>query len=177
MLRKRESDRGQAIVEFTIVLPVLLLLLLAIGDFARLYTTAITVESAVREGADFGGFSAANWITTGSSPTNYDKTMTEIEHRVCQAASTLPDYVSSDPMNMTCTNPTVTIQVLNPSSLSPDCSLSPVPTGSLPCMVHVTADYSFRPFFGGIGIGIISLPSSLPITRETYFVVNDFPTP
>ena len=159
------------------MLPVLLLLLLAVGDFARIYTTAITVEAAVREGADYGSFTTANWLTSGTSPTNAEKSVAEIQHRVCQAASTLPDYVTTDASNMTCTNPAITIEVLNPSNLQPDCSVSPVPDGDLPCMVHVSAVYTFRPFFGGIGIGVVSLPTSLPISREAYFVVNDFPTP
>lgn len=170
--RRGRPPRGQAVVEFTLVLPILLLLLLGIGDLARVYTTALTVEAGVREGADYGSFQSFYWDTSTSNPSI---TNAEIEHRVCQAASTLPDYQTTDPTNKTCTNPAITIELLNPSNLHPDCSLSPVPPGSLPCTVHVSAAYSFRPFFGGIGVGIVSLPSSVAITREAYFVVNDFP--
>jgi hypothetical protein len=110
-------------------------------------------------------------------------TMDEIEHRVCQAASTLPEYETTNPTNMTCTNPVVPIVLDNPRDPAKtrdpakDCSRSPVPTGERPCTLHVSAAYSFRPFFGGIGLGIVSFPSSVPISRQAYFVVNDFPTP
>ena len=77
---------------------------------------------------------------------------------------------------MTCTNPQVNPpELINPSGI--DCSVSPVPAGDLPCVVHVSAVYSFRLFFGGVGFASFTFPSTIKITREAYFVVNDFPTP
>ena len=43
--------RGQALVEFALVLPVLLVLLLLAVDFGRLFTTYVSVNNAAREGA------------------------------------------------------------------------------------------------------------------------------
>jgi hypothetical protein len=40
------STRGQALVEFSLVLPILLILLLTVGDFGRLFASTITVESS-----------------------------------------------------------------------------------------------------------------------------------
>jgi len=61
---QRRRHSGQSVVEFALVVPVLLLILLAIADFGRMYTSAVAVESAGREAADFGAFDATYWNTT-----------------------------------------------------------------------------------------------------------------
>lgn len=43
---------GQSVVEFTLVLPIVLVLLIVVGDFARLFATGIAVESAARDAAE-----------------------------------------------------------------------------------------------------------------------------
>ncbi len=47
----RETERGQALVEFTMVLPILLILLFALVDFGRAFYTWMLVTNAAREGA------------------------------------------------------------------------------------------------------------------------------
>lgn len=47
------KTRGQALVEFALVLPILLLLILGVIDFSRLITTKIVLTNAAREGASF----------------------------------------------------------------------------------------------------------------------------
>ena len=47
----RETERGQALVEFTMVLPILLILLFALVDFGRAFYTWLLVTNAAREGA------------------------------------------------------------------------------------------------------------------------------
>ena len=166
---RSSTSAGQAIVEFAILLPVALILLLGIGDFARLYSTAITVESAAREAADFGSFSGANWLSVNTA-----NTWAGMQLRACTAASTLPDYQSSDPNN-TCTNPMIAYTLENPDGI--DCS-APVPAAKLPCVVHVTAHYNFRLFLGGAGIaGLFTFPDTVAIDRDASYVVNDFPSP
>lgn len=161
---------GQAVVEFALLVPVALLLLLAIADFARLYTTAITVESAVREAADYGAFSNSNWLSANSA-----LTWAGMQQRACTSASTLPDYQSTDPLNKTCTNPTITYTLDNPSGI--DCSAT-VPSGALPCVVHVHGHYDFKLIVSGLSIpGLFTFPSTVSIDREASYVVNDFPSP
>ena len=54
MLRKfRKSEKGQAMVEFALLLPVLLLLLCAIIDFGWLYFNQLLLNNAAREGARY----------------------------------------------------------------------------------------------------------------------------
>jgi len=47
-------ERGQALVEFAIIAPLLLLLIFGIVDLSRLYHAWVTVEGAAREGARYG---------------------------------------------------------------------------------------------------------------------------
>lgn len=47
----RESERGQALVEFTMILPILLILLFGLIDFGRAFYTWMIVTNAAREGA------------------------------------------------------------------------------------------------------------------------------
>lgn len=51
MSRFRHDDRGAVMVEFAIVLPVLLLILLGIIEFGRAYNAQVSIQAAAREGA------------------------------------------------------------------------------------------------------------------------------
>lgn len=46
-----KSEKGQSMVEFALVLPILLMLLLGIAEFGWLFNAKITITSAAREGA------------------------------------------------------------------------------------------------------------------------------
>ena len=54
-IRQRNSrrPRGQALIEFALVLPILLLLILGAMDIGRLFTTKIVLTNAAREGANY----------------------------------------------------------------------------------------------------------------------------
>ena len=47
----RAGSRGQALVELVLVVPILLFVLVAAGDLARVFAARITIESAARAGA------------------------------------------------------------------------------------------------------------------------------
>ena len=70
------SERGAAAVEFALVVPVLLLLLLGIIEFGRAYNTQISLTHAARETArhmvihDNGTASATTWIAAASAGRN-----------------------------------------------------------------------------------------------------------
>ncbi len=51
MKKPTRDDRGAAMVEFAIVLPLLLMLLMGIIEFGRAYNTQISIQAAAREGA------------------------------------------------------------------------------------------------------------------------------
>jgi TadE-like protein len=48
------SSRGQSLVEFALVLPLLLVLLLGVADFGRVFAAGITVEAVARNAAEAG---------------------------------------------------------------------------------------------------------------------------
>ena len=50
--RWRLSRRGQSLVEFALVLPMLIVLFLGIADFGRVFAAGITVEAIARNAAE-----------------------------------------------------------------------------------------------------------------------------
>jgi len=106
-LRKRSlAERGQALLEFALVVPILLILAFSIVDFGLGFKASITVTNATREGARLG---AVGW-PAGSYPgdcrsdppaTDAQKT---IVRRVCNtlavSQATLDDQVTN--VSVTC---------------------------------------------------------------------------
>ena len=51
---RKRRERGQALVEFAMIAPLLVILIFGFVDAARLYQAWVTVQGAAREGARFG---------------------------------------------------------------------------------------------------------------------------
>ena len=71
-LPARRQERGAAAVEFALIVPILLLFVLGIIDFGRLYYTQINLTQAAREGARLealgsSGTAVTNGVTTAST--------------------------------------------------------------------------------------------------------------
>ncbi len=179
MSRDRATQRGQSIVEFTLVLPVMLILLLGIIDLARIYTTMLSVESAAREAADYGTtLGAGKW----QSPTPADLTVAEMQRRACVASSNLTDYADpdGDPNVGGCSNPSFSYCVR--TSMGGPCgALDPAagcedPLRSPPCIITVTLGYQFHMLaplnfqFMGVEYGV---PSTISFSRDSSFAMTD----
>jgi Flp pilus assembly protein TadG len=68
VIRKRPTnDEGQAVVEFAVILPVLLLVLFGILQFGIVFNNYIQVTSAAREGARKAATSRALGVTAAES--------------------------------------------------------------------------------------------------------------
>ena len=174
----RRGASGQSVVEFALVLPLMLILLLAIVDFARIYTTAMSVESAAREAADFGTtYGAEKWDAT-NSPTALE----DMQTRACVAASTLPDYEGDDPTGTTvaCTNPAFaycvtpsdggTCAALNGADVCED------PMRPTPCAITVTLSYDFHliaPFNIDVFGTNVGVPNVVSFDRDSTFAITD----
>jgi len=123
----RGRSSGQSLVELTLVLPILLFLVITIGDFGRLFAASITVESAARTAAETA---AAEYLREpGANPTPPDPpTVTAAGYArvhqyawqsVCDEASSLPN-ASPGSGGGECTGlPTV---VCVHDGLDPDCA-------------------------------------------------------
>jgi Flp pilus assembly protein TadG len=165
------------VVEFALVVPVMLLILLGIADLGRIYTTMMSVESAAREAADFGTtLGAAHW----SPGLAQAATVSEMEKRACVAASDLPDYVGDDPSGavVTCTNPSFSCVITPgvPCDAPDPATLCEDPLRAEPCQVTVTLAYDFH-LFTPVRIG---LPAALTFERDSTFAMTDIdltPTP
>ena len=172
----RPTERGQSLVEFALVLPLMLIILLAVLDLARVYTTMMSVESAAREAADYGTtFGAGRW--TAGAP--MDGTVAEMQRRACVAASDLADYEDPDDDPATgCTNPSFSY-CMTASSGGPCEAPAPGcddPLRATPCTVTVTVQHRFdliAPMgidFFGVRLG---LPGSLTFVRDSTYAMTD----
>jgi len=65
--RRRIGTRGQSLVEFALVLPILLLLLMVAIDFGRVYLGYINLQSMVRIGASYAAANPTGWSGGGNA--------------------------------------------------------------------------------------------------------------
>ena len=176
--RKRSrNERGQSVVEFALVLPVLVFLMVGIIDLARVYTTMLSVESAAREAADYGSFGSQKWAAAPA----YTNTETEMRRRACVASSDLTDYVGPD---TACTNPSFSYDLsqdkgvtwVNYATTATSVSPCANATREPPCWVRVTLTYQFNLLvplnFEAFGVRY-GIPNSLTFTRTSIFPITD----
>jgi len=78
MCRFLKDENGQAVVEFALVAPLLLLIICGIIDFGWIFSAKIATDSCAREGARF----AASW-------TNYETAQTETANKVRSVANNM----------------------------------------------------------------------------------------
>lgn len=172
----RRHSRGQSVVEFALVLPLLVILMIAIIDLARVYTTLLSVESAAREAADFASFGSQKWNVAVYSALP-DGTEAKMERRACVAASDLPDYAGPDD---NCTNPTFSYKLSadrGATWVDWDAALAcDDPGREPPCLVRVTLQYEFH-LLVPINIDLFGveygIPETLTFERSSIYAMTD----
>lgn len=95
---RRAAPRGQSLVEFALVLPMLLVLLLGIADFGRVMSQGMVLEAAVRNGAE----AAAQELVqlernkpAGLDGEDYARLHEIALKAVCEEAEVLPNRAAS----------------------------------------------------------------------------------
>jgi len=174
-LKRRRTSAGQSVVEFTLTLPLLLVMFIAVADLARAYATMVAIESAAREAADWGAFQSSNWIGDPADPaSNEAKTIEGMTERACTAASTVPDYVGDA---TSCTNPTLTYELIGAVGDGENCA---DPINEPPCQLKVTLQHNFTlifplnlPLIGGW----IGFPEEITFERDSIFALSDLQVP
>jgi Flp pilus assembly protein TadG len=117
---RRRGERGQAIVELALTLPLLLLVVLGVFDFGLMFERFEVVTNAAREGARMGVLPdyttaqaethAANYLTAGGVPAN------PIIHGGCPATGGITPgrgctTVTEETITLS-TSPTKTVKVM-----------------------------------------------------------------
>lgn len=116
--RRRPTARGAALVEVAVVLPVLVLIMIGVIDFGRVFYTAMALTNAAHAGALYGALSKANAnnvtgiqnaVQNSATPDigNLDAPASVTVACTCQATATVGTTVGSNmgSCTATCSNP------------------------------------------------------------------------
>jgi hypothetical protein len=121
------SFRGQSLVEFALLLPLLLVILLGVADFGRVFQAGIVMESASRAAAEAGALEYLRTLeireANPGDPAYYGRIHDVASEAACQEARILPNTTYS---GGTCpTWPAVVVCVHDADSVDPLCDGSP----------------------------------------------------
>ena len=100
----RTSRRGQTLVEFALVLPMLIVLLLGIADFARVFQAGIVTEASARNGAEVAAIERLRIKPPPSTDPTFVDYYQHLHDMAAQAACSESrdlantTYVADDPM-------------------------------------------------------------------------------
>ena len=158
----------------------MVVIVLAIVDMARIYTTMLSVESAAREAADFGTFGSQKWNAAVYNLVP-EGTEAQMRRRACVAASALPDYAGPDDA---CANPSFSYELSGDRGATWGAYSTGLgcddPVRDPPCWVKVTLHYDFRllvPFNFEIFGVTYGVPSTMTFERSSIFPMTDLDLP
>lgn len=124
------ETRGQALVEFGLVLPLLMVLLLGITDFGRVFQAGIAEEAAVRNAAEAAAEQYNQYLQCGTGnpdptcsgltdTTRYDALHAEALRVACKEAERMPSRVVDGSGN--CTMPITAVCIHDTSGGDTGC--------------------------------------------------------
>ena len=113
--------RGQTMVEFALVLPLLLVILLGVVDFGRIFTAGITMEAAARNAAEAAAQEYQQIIRNNPTPgpADYQRIHDVALDELCGEAKVLPNRAVDGSGN--CTMPITAVCVHDAAGGDPVC--------------------------------------------------------
>lgn len=191
------DPRGQSLVEFGLVLPLLLVLLLGVADFGRVFAASITSEAAARNAAEAA---AQEYLQLDMLDGNPDGSLLVADYQdlhdraleaACRDAERLPDRVLDAQGN--CLMPVIAVCVHDSSGIigqgDPSCPETSGPFAAGDCnqmvspgwspaqlapastpYVEVRLCYRFDPLI----TAVLGSWGSVWLQRENYFTVQSY---
>jgi Flp pilus assembly protein TadG len=153
-LFERNPERGQSLIEFALVLPLIFLMIVNAVNFGGFLYAWITIANAARAGAEYSLMGGA-MAQAPATPT-----AAQITTLVAQDTASLPNQGSVQVR--VCTNNNGTVACVGPGSSTPPAD--PEPTVCVLTTVEVT--YTYQPFiplwdFPGLNIRATLPPTTL----------------
>jgi len=191
----RDKSRGQSLVEFALLLPVLLLLVLVALDFGRVYLGWVNLQQMARVAANFAADNATAWGTPGNAAIQGRyQNLLDNEARLinCDLPGTLPDPVFAGTglgahvtVNVSCEFTLITpliSQILGSSIQSSGSAVFPikegvvstVPGGGAPIGIAPVAEFTVSPRSGWSALEVTFTDTSLngPTSWDWDFALN-----
>jgi Flp pilus assembly protein TadG len=158
--------KGQALVEFALMVPFLFLLIIYAVNFGGFIYDWITVANAARSGAQYAalGDSSAHFPTLPRA--------SDVIAMIRNETSSLPNASTTNPDITVCQNNSLGAKLYRaPTTACPAATAPPLDTeiavGTSPyTTVAVDVTYTFSPFFSAfrfprLGIGLIGMPTTI----------------
>ena len=123
------SRRGQSLVEFALLLPLLLTILLGVADFGRVFQAGIVMESAARAAAEAGALEYLREVD--DKPAAYVPAYDRIRQVAIAVACKEARLPNADPPGCT-TGPAIRVCIHDTAALDTNCgggSPAPIPSG------------------------------------------------
>ena len=136
------SRRGQTLVEFALVLPMLIVLLLGIADFGRVFQAGITLEAVARDAAEVGALQRLRDKPDFTDASLHPAYYTSLHQVVARTACAESEQLAVSPEQVDATDcPRLTaVRVCVHDNLDPQCgSAIPGFAGAVPAECSDTA--------------------------------------
>ena len=163
---KRSRQRGQALVEFALILPLLFLLIVNVVNFGGYFYAWITVthatrsavESAVQSGA-YLGYGSAHGVSASATPTALTNMLTSCSGTTKGDMCSLPNVANASVS--VCSNNATSGTA---KAESPETCISPVtdPQSTTSAVATVQVTYRYCPYIPSWDFPSLGIHSTLP---------------
>ena len=179
MASQRGRTRGQSLVEFALVLPVVLLLLLVSLDFGRVFLGYINLQNMARIAANYAANNPDAWGATPDTVVQAkyaNQVISDAAATNCQLPTSGGEPVVPPPVFIDQTGNGQTNNLGDTAQVSLTCTfdiITPMISGMLGDVLHVGAQSNFPVKAGMSDIGTIPSGGGNPVLPTAAFMAND----